>query len=164
MLWCGAPVAAGPGGRAGKAGAPIFLSHPHYCGADPALAGGVAGLACNPEQHELYLDVGELAAGTWLSVPAPAGIKRARGVAPWLSLWPAQLLPLTYPSARLPAEPTTGITLRAAKRLMLSSWFGGRWAAVEPRARDTFLPIMWASESAEVGLPRPREGSLVWWW
>ena len=54
------------------------------------------------------------------------------------------------PSLHALAEPTTGITLRGAKRLMVSSWFGRRWAVVEPGARDTYLPIMWAEESAEV--------------
>lgn len=40
-------------------------------------------------------------------------------------------------------EPNTGITLRAAKRLMLSSWVGGKWRTVDPRVRDTFLPVFW---------------------
>ncbi len=48
------------------------------------------------------------------------------------------------------AEPSTGITLRAAKRLMLSSWFGSKWRSIEPAARDTFLPIFWAEEASEV--------------
>jgi hypothetical protein len=51
--------AAGPGGHAGKPGPPIFLSYPHYCGADPALAQGVTGVACDPAAHELFVDVGE---------------------------------------------------------------------------------------------------------
>lgn len=55
---CGWP-AAGPGGRAGKPGPPIFLSYPHFCDADPALAEGVEGLACDPQAHDLFVDVGE---------------------------------------------------------------------------------------------------------
>ena len=54
-----APTAAGPTGRAGKAGPPIFLSYPHYCGADPRLAAGVEGLGCRPRRHNLFVDVGE---------------------------------------------------------------------------------------------------------
>ncbi len=53
------PLAGGPSGKPGQAGPPIFLSRPHYCDADPALAAGVHGLACQPELHESHLDVGE---------------------------------------------------------------------------------------------------------
>lgn len=50
---------AGAAGPAGKAGPPLFLSMPHYCDADPELAAGVVGLACDPERHRVFLDVGE---------------------------------------------------------------------------------------------------------
>jgi hypothetical protein len=50
-----------------------------------------------------------------------------------------------------PAEPNTGITLRAAKRLMLSSWFGRKWHSIDPATQDTFLPIFWAEERSQAG-------------
>lgn len=50
----------------------------------------------------------------------------------------------------LDVEPTTGITLRAEKALMLSSWFGQRYKAIDSSvADDTFIPIFWASEKSE---------------
>lgn len=50
----------------------------------------------------------------------------------------------------LDVEPTTGITLGAEKALMMSSWFGQRYKAIDSRvADDTFLPIFWAKESTE---------------
>lgn len=97
------PKAAGPSGKPGRPGPPLFLSYPHYCQADERLQQGVEGLSCDPVKHDLFVDV----------------------------------------------EPTTGITLRAAKRLMLSSWFGGKWHNVEASVRDTFLPIFWAEEASE---------------
>lgn len=99
------PMAAGPSGLPGAPGPPIFLSYPHFCGADPVLAQGVVGLRCLPEYHDLFLDV----------------------------------------------EPNTGITLRAAKRLMMVSWFGGKWGVIDGAARDTFLPIFWAEEGSTAG-------------
>lgn len=51
----------------------------------------------------------------------------------------------------LPAntEPSTGVTLRAAQRLMMVSWFGGRWGVIDGKARDTFLPIFWVEATTE---------------
>ena len=49
----------GGGGDTPPVGPPLFLSYPHFCGADPRLAAGVQGLACHPEVHSLFLDVGE---------------------------------------------------------------------------------------------------------
>ena len=50
----------------------------------------------------------------------------------------------------LDVEPTTGITLRAEKALMLSSWFGQRYKAIDSSvADDTFIPIFWANEKSE---------------
>jgi hypothetical protein len=49
----------------------------------------------------------------------------------------------------LDVEPATGITLSALKTLMLSSWFGQKYKAVDPHVKDTFLPIFWAHESSE---------------
>lgn len=49
----------------------------------------------------------------------------------------------------LDVEPTSGITLRAKKALMLSSWFGQRYKAVEPGVVDTVLPIFWVDETSE---------------
>jgi CD36 family len=49
----------------------------------------------------------------------------------------------------LDVEPTTGITLSALKTLMLNSWFGQKYKAVDPHVKDTFLPIFWAHESSE---------------
>lgn len=46
-------------------------------------------------------------------------------------------------------EPTTGIALGALKTLMLNSWFGQRYKAVDPHVEDTFLPIFWAHESTQ---------------
>lgn len=99
------PAVAGPTGRPDTPGPPIFLSYPHFCGADPALAQGVEGLRCRPEYLDLYLDV----------------------------------------------EPSTGVTLRAAQRLMMVSWFGGRWGVIDGKARDTFLPIFWVEATTEIG-------------
>jgi hypothetical protein len=96
-----APFAAGPAGAAAvAAGPPLFLSLPGYCFCDEALAAELDGIACEPERHDMYLDV----------------------------------------------EPTTGITLRAQKGIMLSSWFGERYGAVDPGVQDTFLPIFWAQQ------------------
>ena len=63
-------MAAGPGGRAGAPGPPLFLSYPHFCAADPGLARNVVGLACDPARHDLFLDVGALVvgAGVWVGV------------------------------------------------------------------------------------------------
>ena len=46
-------------------------------------------------------------------------------------------------------EPTTGITLRAQKALMFSSWFGKSYASVDKQLQDTFLPIFWAQQVNE---------------
>eukprot|EP00887_Chlorella_sp_A99_P005592 scaffold1.g5592.t1 len=98
------PLATGPHGAAGsRPGPPVFLSYPHFCGADPGLAAGVVGVACDPERHALFVDV----------------------------------------------EPMSGITVRAAKRLQMNSWFGPRWAAVDARLRATYLPVFWAEESSQ---------------
>ncbi|KFM25479.1 Scavenger receptor class B member 1 [Auxenochlorella protothecoides] len=93
----------GPLGQAGKTGPPLFLSMPHYCGADPALAAGVVGLKCDPARHKLHLDV----------------------------------------------EPHTGITVRGARRIQLSSWFGPRWKPIDGGVTPTYLPIFWADEASE---------------
>ena len=69
---------AGPEGRAGVAGPPVFLSNAHFCDVDPAVADTVLGLNCSLAEHVTLLDV----------------------------------------------EPTTGITMRAAKRLMMSTEYG----------------------------------------
>ncbi|XP_062814626.1 scavenger receptor class B member 1 isoform X2 [Anolis carolinensis] len=37
--------------------APVFLSHPHFFNADPALLEAVGGLHPNKEEHELFLDL-----------------------------------------------------------------------------------------------------------
>ena len=46
-------------------------------------------------------------------------------------------------------EPTTGLALAALKTLMLNSWFGQRYKAVDPHVQDTYLPIFWVHESTE---------------
>lgn len=69
---------AGPEGRAGAAGPPVFLSNAHFCDVDSAVAETVEGLNCSMSEHVTFLDV----------------------------------------------EPTTGITMRAAKRLMMSTEYG----------------------------------------
>lgn len=69
---------AGPEGRAGTAGPPVFLSNAHFCDVDSAVANTVEGLNCSLSEHVTFLDV----------------------------------------------EPTTGITMRAAKRLMMSTEYG----------------------------------------
>lgn len=97
------PLAAGPGGRAGVAGPPVFLSNAHFCDVDPAVAETVVGLNCSESEHVTFLDV----------------------------------------------EPITGITMRAAKRLMMSTQYGPEWRAVEPHVRNTFLPIFWVEEKSE---------------
>lgn len=53
------------------------------------------------------------------------------------------------PTPCLSAEPNTGITLRAAKRLMMSSWFGPRWRSLDPLLRPTFLPVFWAELASQ---------------
>ncbi|KAL0022764.1 hypothetical protein WJX79_001660 [Trebouxia sp. C0005] len=94
------PTAAGPEGRAGVPGPPIFLSNAHFCDVDPAVADTVVGLNCSQADHVTSLDV----------------------------------------------EPMTGITMRAAKRLMMSTQYGPEWRAVEPHVKKTFLPIFWVEE------------------
>ncbi|KAL0051752.1 hypothetical protein WJX82_001524 [Trebouxia sp. C0006] len=94
------PTAAGPEGRAGAPGPPIFLSNAHFCDVDPAVADTVVGLNCSQAEHVTFLDV----------------------------------------------EPMTGITMRAAKRLMMSTQYGPEWRAVEPHVKKTFLPIFWVEE------------------
>lgn len=79
------------------AGAPIYMSLPHYCRASKELLEGVTGLKCEEEQHTLFIDV----------------------------------------------EPNTGLAVRGAKRLMLSSEYGPQFSSVEPNIRHTFLPIFW---------------------
>lgn len=69
---------AGPEGRAGAAGPPVFLSNAHFCDVDSVVADTVLGLNCSLSEHVTFLDV----------------------------------------------EPTTGITMRAAKRLMMSTEYG----------------------------------------
>lgn len=49
-------------------------------------------------------------------------------------------------SIHLDVEPVTGVTIRAKKTLMLSSWFGSAYSVVEPSVKDAFLPIFWAEE------------------
>lgn len=49
----------GPSQPPSKPGPPLFLSMPHFCKADPRLAEGVVGLQCRPENHTVFLDVGE---------------------------------------------------------------------------------------------------------
>ncbi len=51
------PMAAGPNGKAGVPGPPIFFSYPHYCDADPMLSVGVDGLACDKDKHTTFIDV-----------------------------------------------------------------------------------------------------------
>uniref|UniRef100_A0A383W126 Uncharacterized protein n=1 Tax=Tetradesmus obliquus TaxID=3088 RepID=A0A383W126_TETOB len=47
-------------------------------------------------------------------------------------------------------EPTTGITLRAFKRMMMSSRIGGLGSVLEPHvAPNLTIPIFWAEESGE---------------
>ncbi|KAL3140914.1 hypothetical protein ABBQ32_005445 [Trebouxia sp. C0010 RCD-2024] len=97
------PIAAGPEGRAGAAGPPVFLSNAHFCDVDSAVADTVLGLNCSLSEHVTFLDV----------------------------------------------EPITGITMRAAKRLMMSTEYGPEWQAVEPRVKKTFLPIFWVEEKSQ---------------
>ena len=47
------------------------------------------------------------------------------------------------------AEPNTGVTVRAAQRLMMVSWFGGRWRVIDGKAADTFLPIFWIDVASQ---------------
>jgi hypothetical protein len=51
------PVAGGPTGKPGQPGPPVYVSAPHFCQADPRLAQGVEGLACDPQQHVTYVDI-----------------------------------------------------------------------------------------------------------
>lgn len=53
------PMAAGPSGSPSAAGPRLFLSLPGYCHADGQLAAGVDGVSCDPERHDVYMDVGE---------------------------------------------------------------------------------------------------------
>eukprot|EP00890_Picochlorum_soloecismus_P006365 jgi/Picsp_1/672/NSC_00667-R1_scavenger receptor class member 2 len=54
-------------------------------------------------------------------------------------------------SIYLDVEPVTGVTIRAKKTLMLSSWFGASYSVVEPSVKDAFLPIFWAEEVVKAG-------------
>jgi hypothetical protein len=50
----------------------------------------------------------------------------------------------------LDVEPTTGVTLRAKKSLMMSSRFNGAFSKkIDPHLRDTILPIFWAQEGSQ---------------
>lgn len=61
--------------------APMFLSHPHFYNADPALVDAVEGLHPSKDQHALFLDVHP--------VSEPAGVLSSpRGPAGWGSLPP----------------------------------------------------------------------------
>jgi hypothetical protein len=71
--YCCCAPAVGPSGQPGKPGPPIFLSYPHYCGADPSLARGVEGLACDPPAHDLFVDVGKP-----LALPCSASAREPR--------------------------------------------------------------------------------------
>lgn len=53
--------------------------------------------------------------------------------------------------------------MRAARRIQLSSWFGPKYAAVDPNVAPTFLPIFWAEETSQVGCDKggPR-GAQEW--
>jgi lysosome membrane protein 2/scavenger receptor class B protein 1 len=145
-----APTAAGPGGQAGAAAGPsLFLSLPGYCGADPELAAGVEGVACDEDRHDIFVDVG---------APCRAACRRALA-------WCCVVRVGVHTRASPPiadgaaaagvvlecAEPTTGTTLRAVKSLMLSSWFGERYGAVDPGVQDTYLPVFWAQEASQAG-------------
>lgn len=46
-------------------------------------------------------------------------------------------------------EPNTGITLRAHKALMFSSWFGESYSSVDKHIPDAYLPIFWAQQINE---------------
>jgi len=50
----------------------------------------------------------------------------------------------------LDVEPTTGVTLRAKKSLMMSSRFNGAFSKkIDPHLQDTILPIFWAQEGSQ---------------
>lgn len=56
------PMATGPEGpQEGEkvSGPMLFLSLPGYCGADERLVEGVEGIECDPQRHDLYIDVGK---------------------------------------------------------------------------------------------------------
>ncbi|KAL4421970.1 hypothetical protein ABPG77_010993 [Micractinium sp. CCAP 211/92] len=61
-----------------------------------------------------------------------------------------------YLDLYLDVEPSTGVTLRAAQRLMMVSWFGGRWGVIDGKARDTYLPIFWVEATTEAGARQMR--------
>lgn len=71
-------ICAGPEGRAGTAGPPVYLSNAHFCDTDPIVAETVSNLRCKPDKHVTFIDV----------------------------------------------EPLTGTTLRAAKRIQMSTEYG----------------------------------------
>lgn len=52
----------------------------------------------------------------------------------------------------LSVEPITGITMRAAKRLQISSTFDSRYSDFDPDVRSTVLPIFWAEEVGEISV------------
>lgn len=98
------PMAGGALGKANQPGVPLFMSLPHFCFVDEAVASGVEGLECDFSKHDLFLDV----------------------------------------------EPTTGVTLRAKKSLMLSSQFSGEFAGkIDKHLRNTVLPMFWAQEGTQ---------------
>lgn len=52
------PIAVGPTGDPANAhGPPVYISSPHYCDCDPALAAAVEGLACDKAKHATFLDI-----------------------------------------------------------------------------------------------------------
>jgi hypothetical protein len=106
-------TAVGPSGHAAQAaGPPLFMSMPHFCHVDPAVALQTTGVAaCDPEVHDLWLGV----------------------------------------------EPTTGITMAAAKRLQVSTAFDGSYPGLDRYLRSTILPIFWAEEISELNEHDARE-------
>lgn len=59
-------------------------------------------------------------------------------------------LPTALVHPFLSVEPHTGITVRGARRIQLSSWFGPRWKPIDGGVTPTYLPIFWADEASEV--------------
>lgn len=79
--------------------APIFISHPHFYNADPALVNAVEGLHPSKDQHALFLDVhpvSELAGvlTPWRNLASPWGssLGWGGGSLPPAAWWPRSVL------------------------------------------------------------------------
>ena len=59
-------------------------------------------------------------------------------------------------------EPRTGITMAAAARLQVSSYFDASYPAFDPTVVPTVLPMYWAEELAEASEEDARKVQVIY--